>query len=115
MAPTIPTARLQSESSHHYLQIQREVPPPGLAQLGPAPAGRGRCLWSTDIDPERPAEENGIKRVNTIRSWSMAIRGERCRCARGCWSGRVGGKQAVLLNVKTIKGTPFVALRIGQR
>jgi serine protease Do len=91
--------------------------PTSLAQLGlavaPARASGEAGVLVTDIDPERPAGENGIKPGDIIRSVNGKAVASDADVLGAVAQAESEGKHSVLLNVKTSKGTRFVALRIG--
>jgi serine protease Do len=91
--------------------------PTSLAQLGlavaPARASGEAGVLVTDIDPERPAGENGIKPGDIIRSVNGKAVASDADVLGAVGQAESEGKHSVLLNVKTSKGTRFVALRIG--
>lgn len=88
-----------------------------LAQLGlavaPALASGEAGVVVTDVDPEQPAGENGIKPGDIIRTVDGKAVGSDVDVLSAVGQAESEGKHVVLLNVKTSKGTRFVALRIG--
>jgi serine protease Do len=88
-----------------------------LAELGlavaPARASGEAGVLVTDVDPERPAGENGLKPGDIIRSVDGKTVANDADVLGAVDQAKSVGKRAVLLNVKTSEGTRFVALRIG--
>jgi serine protease Do len=91
--------------------------PTPLAELGlavaPARESGEAGVLVTDVDPERPAGENGLKPGDIIRSVDGKAVANDADVLGAVGRAKSEGKRAVLLNVKTSEGTRFVALRIG--
>jgi serine protease Do len=88
-----------------------------MAQLGlavaPARASGEGGVVVTDVDPEQPAGEHGIKPGDIIRTVDGKTVASDADVLSAVGQAESEGKHVVLLNVKTSKGTRFVALRIG--
>jgi serine protease Do len=106
------------EERRAQAETGNEKPRPApLGELGlavaPARASGQAGVLVTDVDPERPAGENGIKPGDIIRSVDGKPVASDADVFGAVGQAKSQGKHAVLLNVKTPEGTRFVALRIG--
>jgi serine protease Do len=106
------------EEKQALAETDKEKPRPApLGELGlavaPARASGEAGVVVTDVDPERPAGENGIKPGDIIRSVDGKAVANDADVLGAVGQAKSVGKRAVLLNVRTSEGTRFVALRIG--
>jgi serine protease Do len=114
---TLTLGKMPEEKQAQVENRNEKSHPTPLGELGlavaPAHESGEAGVLVTDVDPERPAGENGLKPGDIIRSVDGKTVANDADVLGAVGQAKSVGKHAVLLNVKTSGGTRFVALRIG--